>query len=135
MIDIKPKASNMSDAYFNRLKDLEKANSLNLPSSEDEVIKYLELWNRTYMHNGNTINIISFEQLIYFEIKYKNNKKIQNLIEILKEKIAYFYKFKMLLLDNLIDKDIYESINTKDLEPTNYAKQAGLIKTAGDAHD
>ena len=135
MINIKPKYSNFSEIYFDRLCNLKNAESLTLPTSKEEVIEYLKLWNRTYMHNGNTINIIPYEELIYYEIEYKNDEKIQNLIQILKEKIAYFYELKMLLLDNLIDKNIYNNIKQHNIKTdtgtSSYGKRAGIDKVGG----
>lgn len=135
MIDIKPKYSNFSPIYFDRLCNLKDAKSLTLPASKEEVIEYLKLWNRTYMHNGNTINIIPYEELIYYEIQYKDDNEIQNLIQILKEKIAYFYRLKALLLDNLIDKNIYDNLKTRPIKSdtgvSSYGKRAGIDKAGG----
>jgi hypothetical protein len=47
-----------------------------LLTSEDKVLKLLYLWDRTLNNNGNTLNIIDYEQLIYFELLFKNNIKI-----------------------------------------------------------
>lgn len=116
---IKPKGAQWSDYYFNKLVDLEQAKSLTLPSSTQEVVEYLKIWNRTDANNAATIDIINYEQLIYFEETYKDNHEIQLLIQILKEKIAYNYKLKALLLDNLIDPDLYNTLDTQQSQMGN----------------
>lgn len=116
---IKPKGAQWSDYYFTKLVDLEQAKSLTLPSSTQEVVEYLKIWNRTDANNAATIDIINYEQLIYFEETYKDNHEIQLLIQILKEKIAYNYKLKALLLDNLIDPDLYNTLDTQQSQMGN----------------
>lgn len=120
---INPKDSRWSDYYFNKIMNLPEETSLTLPNSKEEVIKYLKLWNRTPLNNGSTIDIVDYEALIYYEITYKDDEMIQNLIQILKEKIAYNYKIKALLIDNLIDKDILDDVIQM---PTNLSKKYGV---------
>lgn len=122
---IKPKGSAWTDYYFNKLIDLDNGVSLTLPESKEEVIKYLKFWNRTDANNSSTIDVIEYEKLIYFEEEYKDDPDIQLLVQILKEKIAYNYKIKALLIDNLVDPDIY---NDKELEiiHSNWGKKIGV---------
>lgn len=110
-MDIQPKRNNWIPPYYKKISNMPNENSLTLPNSRDEVIKFLKWWNVTNMHNASTADILSYEQLIYYELKYKEDKEIQNLIQILKEKIAKFYELKAKWLDNLIDGDIYKDLS------------------------
>ena len=107
-MNVLPPDSNWPEYYFNKLIDRGDCNSLTLPNNKAEVIDYLKIWNRTSLNNGSTIDLIDYEQLIYYELTYKDDEDIQLLISILKEKIANNYKLKSLLLDNLIDADLYK---------------------------
>lgn len=122
-MNIKPKESRWTNAYFEKICDLELGNSLTLPNSKEEVLKYLKFWNRTQLNNSNTIDIVNYEQLIYYEMAYKDDKDIQILIQTIKENIAYNYKIKALLIDNYVDKDLYKE---PDARQTNWGSRVGI---------
>ena len=108
---IKPKNSNWTDSFIKRITDLPKETSITLPHNREEVIKFLKWWNTTAWNNACTVDVISYEQLIYYEITYSKDKEIQNLIQILKEKISKLYMLKSQYTDLLVDKKIYEDLN------------------------
>ncbi len=112
-MNIQPKRTNWRPAYFEKISNMPSENSLSLPNSKEETINFLKWWNRTCMNNGSTVDIFSYEDLIYYEIKYKDDKEIQNLIQILKEKIARLYELKAKWMDTLIDKEIYKNLTHK----------------------
>ena len=85
-MNVLPPDSNWPEYYFNKLIDRGDCNSLTLPNNKAEVIDYLKIWNRTSLNNGSTIDLIDYEQLIYYELTYKDDEDIQLLISILKEK-------------------------------------------------
>lgn len=81
-----------------------------LLTSEEKVLKLLYLWDRTLNDSGNSLNIIDYEQLIYFELLFKNNVKIQQLINNIKattySKYVLRHKYIKRLTDNLCEKHL-----------------------------
>lgn len=81
-----------------------------LLNSEKQVLKLLYLWDRTLNNNGNTLNVIDYEQLIYFELLFKDNEKIQQLINNIKSKTysnyVLIHKYIKRVTDNLCEKNI-----------------------------
>ena len=106
-----PSETNWSPEYYGKILNTPQENSLTLPNSREEIIQYLKWWNTTNAHNGSTLDIISYEQLIYYELKYPNDEEIQNLVTILKQKITKFYELKAHWLDILIDKSLYKDLD------------------------
>lgn len=120
---VHPHDSRWTDYYFKKIIDLPQETSLILPNSRDEIINKLKFWNKTSLNNANSIDVVLYEQLIYFEIFYKNDEEIQLLVQILKEKIANNYRIKAALIDNLVDKDIFNDI---DFISTYGGERAGI---------
>lgn len=85
----------------------------NTPSSfllnENDAKEYLLFLNRTDWNNLATVDIIDYEQLIYFELTYPENYEIQNLLNILKENICKNYIYKKKFLSRIIDKNIFQN--------------------------
>lgn len=81
-----------------------------LLTSEEKVLKLLYLWDRTLNDSGSSLNIIDYEQLIYFELLFKNNVKIQQLINNIKattySKYVLRHKYIKRLTDNLCEKHL-----------------------------
>lgn len=123
---IKPKYCTWPDILYEKIMNLENASeSLILPKSREEVINYLKFWNRTSLNNNSSIDVIQYEELIYYEIEYFNDEEIQLLIQNLKQKIAKTYKIKGLWIDNLVDKSIYDDIK---IDASQIAKKGFLYK-------
>lgn len=106
------KESFLRTEILNRLKNADSKESSFLLTRE-QVIEYLKFWSRTRWNGSGTIDVISYEELIYFEVKFKDDKEIQNLISILKENIASLYELKAKWLDNLIDKNLLKNPKVK----------------------
>lgn len=81
-----------------------------LLTSEEKVLKLLYLWDRTLNDNSSSLNIIDYEQLIYFELLFKNNVKIQQLINNIKattySKYILRHKYIKRLTDDLCEEHL-----------------------------
>ena len=74
---IKPKYCTWPDILYEKIMNLENASeSLILPKSREEVINYLKFWNRTSLNNNSSIDVIQYEELIYYEIEYFNDEVV-----------------------------------------------------------
>lgn len=122
-MDIRPSLVNWAPAFYEKISNMPEKNSSFLPRSREETIKYLKWWSLTQMNSACTVDVIDYEELIYFELKYKEDREIQNLIQILKEKITRYYDLKSKWLDLLIDSSIY---NKEDYEMSRQAIESGL---------
>ena len=84
--------------------------------TEEEMLKYLLILNRTYWNNTYPTDVFDYEKIQYIKHEYPNNQKIQNLIDILEENIAKNYKIKMQyiarLSDNITDPKIQTTRDT-----------------------
>lgn len=74
-----------------------------LLTSEEKVLKLLYLWDLTANDAGNTLNVIDYEQLIYFELLFKKNEKIQQLISNIKANTYSKYVLKHKYIKRLTD--------------------------------
>lgn len=105
----KPKESNWSPIIYDKVVNMPTENSLFL-EDRDEALKYLKWWNRTRWNNGYSLDIISYEQLLYIETKFSDDKEIQNLVQIIKERLVTLRELKSKWLDLIIDKNIYNDL-------------------------
>lgn len=71
--------------------------------TEEEMLKYLLILNRTYWNNTYPTDIFDYEKIQYIKHEYPNNQKIQTLINIIEENIAKNYKIKMQYISRLSD--------------------------------
>ena len=78
-----------------------------LCNTKEEAKKYLLFLNRTDWDNIAPIDLIDYEKLIYIAQTFKNDDDINNLIQIIFERITrnYIYKQKYLkcITDDLVD--------------------------------
>lgn len=72
--------------------------------TEEQALKYLLALNKTRWTNITANDIFDYEKIIYIENRFKDNYKIQNLIDILKENIAKNYKLKQQYLLRILDQ-------------------------------
>lgn len=71
--------------------------------TEEEMLKYLLILNRTYWNNTYPTDIFDYEKIQYIKYQYPHNQKIQNLINIIEENIAKNYRIKMQYISRLSD--------------------------------
>lgn len=71
--------------------------------TEEEMLKYLLILNRTYWNNTYPTDIFDYEKIQYIKYEYPHNQKIQNLINIIEENIAKNYRIKMQYISRLSD--------------------------------
>lgn len=85
-----------NDSFLSFLK-YSDAKNLNgtIKKTKTELNEWLDQ-NNDWLYNS-----LDCERLIYFEIKYEDNLEIQELITILKKKIAYHYENKEKLISKL----------------------------------
>lgn len=99
-----------------------------IPTNEEEALEYLYFLDRTYNDNAYTTDLIDYEKLIYIELKFSNNLKIQQLIKLIKQNISNNFLFKHKYIQRLTDKTYLNTITqgAYRMPPTNYYNFADL---------
>lgn len=68
----------------------------NIHLSEENILNKLQIWIDNSQYKP--LDIINYEELIYFELYFKDNQNVQNKIQELKQIIHDNYKFKQQLI-------------------------------------
>ena len=74
-----------------------------IPQTEEEALSYLYFIDRTQHNNGYTLDLINYEKLIYIEVNFSSNKKIQQLLINIKENIANNFILKHKYIQRITD--------------------------------
>lgn len=74
-----------------------------LISNEEDALKYLYFLDQTYSNSSSAFNIIDYELLIYLELYFKQNEKIQQLIINIKSNIFHDFIVKHKYIKRLTD--------------------------------
>ncbi len=74
-----------------------------LITTEEQAMKYLYFLDRTLLDNSNSTDIINYELLIYLELQFYDNRKIQELIYNIKENIYNNFVIKTKFIKRVTD--------------------------------
>lgn len=74
-----------------------------LITSADQALKYLYFLDRTLLDNANSTDIINYELLVYLELYFADNIKVQSLIKNIKSNIYNNFVMKTKFIKRLTD--------------------------------
>lgn len=74
-----------------------------LITSEQDALKYLYFLDQTLANSSAVYNIIDYELIIYIELSFQDNKKIQQLLKTIKSNVYHDFIIKHKYIKRLTD--------------------------------